>query len=291
MKVLVVYNAHAGDGVAPDELRTSIRLAGHEVLGMIEPRALGRDLHPATELVVVAGGDGTVRDAALELADRQVPLALLPLGTANNIASSLGILGSLEQLIAAWRESETAAVDLGVAVGPWGSRRFIESVGVGLVADGIYEVDRRRPDQKASRDRALTDALDRFRDVLAGMAAQRCILTLDEEQTVEEVLLVEVLNICAIGPGLRLAASADPTDGLFEVVTAGERHRAELDRYLRERAGGRAGELGLPARRASRVEILGFERIHLDDAIESASEPSYVVRMEHAAIDVLRRRR
>jgi diacylglycerol kinase family enzyme len=46
-----------------------------------------------------AGGDGTAANAARTVAGRAIPLAVLPLGTANNIARSLGYVGSIEELI------------------------------------------------------------------------------------------------------------------------------------------------------------------------------------------------
>src|SRR6185369_915874 len=100
-----------------------------------------RDQHDqalaGSELIVIAGGDGTVQRVATELAWRELPLAILPLGTANNIATSLGIEGPTEALVAGWATARRSPLDLGVATGPWGTRRFIESVGGGLVSNGI----------------------------------------------------------------------------------------------------------------------------------------------------------
>ena len=48
------------------------------------------------DAVILAGGDGTVGKSVRWLRDRMIPIAILPLGTANNIARSLGIEGDLE---------------------------------------------------------------------------------------------------------------------------------------------------------------------------------------------------
>ena len=45
----------------------------------------------SADLVVVAGGDGTVRDAAERLVDSGVPMAIVPAGTANVFAAALGV--------------------------------------------------------------------------------------------------------------------------------------------------------------------------------------------------------
>jgi diacylglycerol kinase family enzyme len=63
------------------------------------------------------------------LAGRRIPIAILPLGTANNIAKTLGIRGSAEQLIAAIPTAVRRAFDLGVIGGPGLDARFLEGVG------------------------------------------------------------------------------------------------------------------------------------------------------------------
>ena len=63
---------------------------------------------PAPALVVVAGGDGTIRDAATALAGRRIPLAIVPGGTGNVLASALG-LGSIRAGVEAIRRGSASA--------------------------------------------------------------------------------------------------------------------------------------------------------------------------------------
>ena len=79
---------------------------------------------------MAAGGDGTVARAGRALAGRDMSLAILPLGTANNIASSLGISGTPAEAIAAWRHQRVVRIDVGV-IQHDGESRFLESVGAG----------------------------------------------------------------------------------------------------------------------------------------------------------------
>ena len=51
------------------------------------------------DLFIAAGGDGTVAEVIHEAAGTGVPVALLPIGTANNIARSLGIVGDAREII------------------------------------------------------------------------------------------------------------------------------------------------------------------------------------------------
>jgi diacylglycerol kinase family enzyme len=61
---------------------------------------------------------------------RDVPVAVLPTGTANNIARSLGLLKRpFEELVDGWREARRVRLDVGIASGPWGQRYFVEGLG------------------------------------------------------------------------------------------------------------------------------------------------------------------
>ena len=91
-------------------------------------------------LVAVIGGDGTIRPAAGILAGRSIPLALVPAGTGNALAASLGIRG-LRTAIATIRDGAPRAIDLGLAewgrdgeASPDGRSVFVVAAGTGLDA-------------------------------------------------------------------------------------------------------------------------------------------------------------
>lgn len=65
------------------------------------------------DLIILGGGDGTISSCAQVLLECNLPFAILPLGTANDLARSLGI-ESLEQAFAAICDGHSAAIDLGV---------------------------------------------------------------------------------------------------------------------------------------------------------------------------------
>ena len=288
MKISLLHNMAAGAGVSVEDLRRELARAGHTLVhasakdGDI-PRVLG-----ATELLVVAGGDGTVARAAVALAGRAIPLAILPLGTANNIALSLGIEGSVADLVAGWTRAIPRPLDLGVARGAWGESQFVEAVGSGLVSRAIAEVEGEPPDPDRDPAARLLHAARRFRDVLARLRPHRATLTLDGARMSGDFLLVEVLNIRSVGPNLVVSEDADPSDGVFHVVTAGEEHRREIDAYLGHKVAGRRSRLALPTRRARQVEIQGCEEMHVDDQIRTRPLVSSIsIRIQSGAVQVL----
>jgi diacylglycerol kinase (ATP) len=288
VKISLLYNEKAGSAVHADDLRRQIERHGHRVVAMLPPtdEAIA-GLVAETELVVVAGGDGTVQRVAIDLAGRGLPLAILPMGTANNIAASLGLHGSFDELIDRWQSDPRVQFDFGLACGPWGERRFVESFGGGLVAHGIVVMDLEAPHEEGPGD-MISKALRRFRDVLGDLAARHCRLTLDGETHESKLLLVEVLNIASVGPGLRLAPHAHPSDARFDVVTAGEEHRGEIERYLDDRIAGRPAQLRLPTRHAREVQVRDFDRVHLDDKVLSDLNGHCVsLRVEKSALEIL----
>jgi diacylglycerol kinase family enzyme len=276
--------------VSVASLRHSIEQAGHDVVRVIDHRSeFAHVLEEPTELAVVAGGDGTVWRAIVAVAGRGLPLAILPVGTANNIARSMGIHGSIPELIERWKGGRYVPFDVGTVRGGWGESRFVEAVGGGLISAGIAAMTGAPPRDKGQDivDK-LTRAVRKYRDVLSRLLPRRLTLTLDGERVQGEFIVVEVLNIRSVGPNIVLSPEADSSDGVFTVVTAEDKHRAAIDDYLRLRLEGQEPRLSLPTRRASQVEIEGWDEIHVDDRVRSgASVGTVSMRIEAAAAHVL----
>ncbi len=268
VKVSLLYHEDAGEGVLANHLRHWLERAGHKLVHMVEDDADLERLVEDCDVVVAAGGDGTVWRGVRAVSGTRTPLAILPLGTANNIARSLGIEGSAPELISGWDSAVLRPLDMGVARGAWGESGFVEAVGSGLIPQGIAAMES-RPEPKAAEDAdtRLARAVRTYREVLLDLRPRSWRLIVDGQRLDGEFLLVEVLNISCVGPNLVLSPEAHPSDGVFDVVTAGEEHRQEIDDYLRNRTKGWGGRLALPRRRARRVEIDGWEEMHLDDQV------------------------
>ena len=279
MDIALLHNPKAGSRDATRQrLERALKRAGYR------PRYFNvhrLQTHPEAfehgEFTVVAGGDGSVRKAALRMIGRGHPLALLPLGTANNIAHSLGVTGTVEEIIAGWGRGRLCPIDVGVAKGPWGVQHFLEGVGLGLLGRAIPlidEIDRASshvfgsPADKLHRDLCVFIALGHE------AAALKIGLRLNAARPqVGHYILLEVLNIARAGPQLELVAAADPSDGYLDVVAVPESQRARLDRVLRKHLQIDGVRPILPRRRARSVRLTLYAgSFRLDDHIVWTAE-------------------
>ena len=144
MRALALINVKSRSGAEQgDAALAALREAGIELVRVRPSSADGigaaiRAHRGEVDLVVLGGGDGTMNAAAEALLDTQVPFAVLPLGTANDLARVLGIPGDpaeAARVIVAGRRNR---IDLGRA----NDRLFFNIATIGLSARLARAMDR-----------------------------------------------------------------------------------------------------------------------------------------------------
>ena len=202
-------------------------------------RAIGRKrwIRPLTSSIV-AGGDGTVAKVFRAVSGREMPVAVLALGTANNLARSLGLIGDAQQLASGWTNDKASTFDVGVCClnGPDGAERlFVEGCGGGIFVEAIErgpkEVEKPGALLGNEHDRALT----LIRSVVRDATPSTWRVEVDGVDHSGDYIAVEALNIRFAGPGIPLAAQADSSDGLLDVVLVRDSDREALIDYLDRR--------------------------------------------------------
>ena len=272
MRVALVHNSGSGDSdLAGEDLIGMLTDAGYEVDYFASKRDWKTLLGDPPPLIVVAGGDGTIRKIARATAPKPVPLAVLPLGTANNIARALGIVDlPLRDIVDGWRDGSVHHFDLGSVSGPWGHDLFLESAGAGLLGETMREIDHGTAGYVNDLDGAhlrMDAALDVLETVTRRTAPFHGRLEVDDVVTEGEFLLVEAMNFGAAGPNLQLSPQGDTSDGYFDVVTLDEAHRQTLVDLIRARRGGGTAP-PLPVHRARRVRFSSSDcTLHVDDRV------------------------
>jgi diacylglycerol kinase (ATP) len=175
---------------------------------------------PEPPLVVVAGGDGTIRDAATSLAGRRVPLAIVPGGTGNVLASALG-LGSVRAAVDAIRSGRERTIALAPdAAVPDSEAVFVVGCGMGLdariMAAAQHEWKRRM--RFGAYVGAAIGELTRLSTAVFRVVA-------DGKESEIRGYLVLVVNAGDIIPGrVGPRRPLDPADGLLELIVLGGEH-------------------------------------------------------------------
>ena len=137
MRVLLIHNPKAGDRKhSVKHLMASLTRCGHQAFYQsIKERGWKKAFKKPVDLIIAAGGDGTVHKTAWQIIDSGIPLAILPLGTANNLARSLGFTGSVDEILQSLHCGKSQPFDIGVARNGSQTDYFLEAAGGGLFAD------------------------------------------------------------------------------------------------------------------------------------------------------------
>jgi diacylglycerol kinase family enzyme len=301
MRVILLHNPKAGDkNRSRSELVARIRAAGHEVIYQsARKRNWEAVLEHDCDLIAVAGGDGTIAKVAKRLLGRRIPIAVLPTGTANNILKTLRLADApIEKMIPKWSTAPRKKFDLGIARGPWGSRPFMESLGIGLFASTMSRLDSRgnihlvhldNPGQKLAA--VISMLLERLKEGFA----RRLEISIDGKDLCGEYIIAEIMNTGHVGPNLNFAPRVKVDDGQFDVVLLKDTERPVIKKYLSNLLKGRSSPPGFRVRKARQVQFKweGFD-IHIDDEVwpEHGSgfelESTLIdIEIEHQALEFL----
>ena len=134
-RVLLAVNTRARRGRgALDRVTSALRSGGHEVV-VLPPEALRDGLSEAivarrddVDVVAVGGGDGTLLGAIDGLVETKLPLVVLPLGTFNELARTLGVPADLDAAARLVDDGVPVALDVGSANGV----HYLNEASVGL---------------------------------------------------------------------------------------------------------------------------------------------------------------
>ncbi|MFD4789725.1 diacylglycerol kinase family protein [Streptomyces sp. NPDC058459] len=222
-RVAVVVNPTTVDESARDELRRVLAQHGHQEPEFIETTAADpgggqtvRALDEGAALVVVCGGDGTVRAAADRLAGSGVPLAVVPFGTGNLLARNLGLPLTPAEALDAALGGAPRVIDLARVEGDGlPATHFAIMSGVGLDAAMMQYAE--------EHDRAKA-MLGWPAYALAAPKAMRgprmrLSVRLDGGQPLRRTArMVLIGNTGALQGGVRLIPDARPDDGVLDLL-------------------------------------------------------------------------
>jgi diacylglycerol kinase family enzyme len=273
--VTLLHNDGAGDeDHSADALRSLITAAGHQVAYQAtDDPHWHQALDAPADLVAIAGGDGTVRQVLTTLIDRTpLPITVIPLGSANNVARAFGLTGRpAEELIAGWEQADRRRFRLGLLRRDAVSDVFVETVGGGLFAEAIRQAE----PLDGSVDDKVTLGLRMLRRLIEELPTRPWRVMLDGVDHSGDYLAVEAMVIGETGPQVPLAPAADPEDRHLDVVLITHRDRRLLADYLDARLDDRpAPAPHLDVRRSLQAEIEPRDEtpLRIDDTLLSHHE-------------------
>jgi diacylglycerol kinase (ATP) len=193
----------------------------------------------------------------------------LPLGTANNIANTLGVAGTpLEVLIQGWKTARSVNFDAAVAKGPWESQNFVEGFGVGLFAETMSQIHEQSIELPSADNpkKEIPAIVKILNDQLKNFPAKHMSVQLDGKDVSGNYILLEALNTRYIGPNLDLVPRAEINDGFLDIVFVAKGERAKLSKYISDRIKRKKSRANLTIRRGQHLQIEWQNSpIHIDD--------------------------
>jgi YegS/Rv2252/BmrU family lipid kinase len=281
-RVAVVFNPATGGGDAAGrrrDTREALEGAGLEVLWLeTTPEDPGQGqtakaLAEGVELVMAQGGDGTVMACVTGLAGTEVPLAVLPGGTGNLLATNFDVPADLEGAVEVALEGDRVRLD----VAAMDDDRFVVMGGIGFDAAMLRDADPKLKEHLG----AVAYVLSGFRQLRRRPTRFR--LRLDDRRIDRTGQGVLVGNLGRLQGGLPVMPDARPDDGLLDVAVLRTRTLVDwLALAVRVLLRRRRKDPQLEAFQARRVEI-GCDR---PQPVERDGDPLDTPR-DHLVIEVV----
>jgi diacylglycerol kinase (ATP) len=256
----LIANPGAGK---PEESARQLELASRllQQQGMQVDVALAKPKEEATplakqavkdgyDMIIAMGGDGTLEAVLRAMVGRKTPMGIIPTGTQNNIAKSLGIPVELEAACALIASKHVRKLDVGKVKVKGKRLYFFELTAVGLVA-ALYPQTSKLADGKLSKikDVALT--------LLHQEPDPEVFLTLDDESKIKvKTMLVVISNAPMFGANFLVAPDASVADGFLDVTVYPDFSKTEVLAYFAQiRSEGFSAKEKVQRYRASKIEI------------------------------------
>jgi len=180
MRVLLIHNPKAGDRKhGQKQLMQSLKRNGLQAFYQsVKERDWKKALRKPVDVIIAAGGDGTVHKTAWKIIDNGIPLAILPLGTENNLARSLGFVGSVDEILQSLHCGKSQPFDIGVLSSGSQADCFFEAVGRGLFPD-YFPAAKANEKEGISPKEELTEHLSLLRQLSFDYPARQWRMSVD----------------------------------------------------------------------------------------------------------------
>jgi diacylglycerol kinase (ATP) len=225
-KALLLINHHARRG--KQNITTVIEQLQAGGLELLEakippPRQLSdliRQYQGQVDRVIIGGGDGTLNAAIAGLLDTQLPLGILPLGTANDLARTLKISDDLVQACQVIAAANPQPVDVGWVNGQY----FFNVASLGL----SVKITRQLTKEVKQQWGVLAYAVTAFKVLYGSRLFHAEIRFADGQVKPLKTVQIAVGNGRFYGGGMAIAPTATINDGRLDLYSLGLEHWWQL---------------------------------------------------------------
>ncbi|HEX7588498.1 MAG TPA: diacylglycerol kinase family protein [Anaerolineae bacterium] len=282
----LIFNPDSGDKSSDDSHRLMDivdRLRHHGILAGVDFKTSGkvaRDLAKAAvengdDLVIVAGGDGTIEEVASELVGSETTLGIIPTGTMNNLARCLGVPLDIEQACALLGMGVTRRIDVGrvVTKGKTKSEYFLEAAGFGLSAIVIPAGQALEKGRWGSLPFAVRKYFETQPELI------RIELDDDKPQSAHSQI-VTVSNAPMLGDNILIAPDAKMDDGYLDIAFYDGMTKTDLLKHFIASANGQHSD-------DPKVKFHRGRRVHISaqQALDGVSD-SDAIRMKRVELEI-----
>jgi diacylglycerol kinase (ATP) len=267
MKIILLYNPSAGtEDFDLQEVVGSLERQGAKVIAQNAKENGYEEVFTLNyDLVVIAGGDGTVERILLDMPDTNIPISLLPAGNANNIAGSLGMTGFYPDTVKSFKQGNFRKLSVGVFQTEEQKGRFVEGVGWGLFTALLQQIERGAK-QEAATGKKVDFGSKHLRNLPQELPVQEYEIEIDGEDYSGRYLWIEVMNIRQLGPQLILAPDADHSDEYLDVMLVREDQMDELRSFLKVHEK-EAVNSPFKTIQAKKIRVKSHLPFHVDDSV------------------------
>jgi len=239
-KIKLIHNPSAGLGsYTKKELVEIVESAGYTCDYSSSKEDDWEKIKADTDMIIVAGGDGTVRKLVKaflkdDQMDKEIPIGLLNMGTANNITGTLRIKGEPGELIEGFQKDKVKKFDIGIVKGMHGNPFFLESCGIGIFPELMNHM-------KKADLHDMDAALQVLSQIVHSIKAEYCSIDIDGRELEGHFILAEIMNCPWMGPSLHMNSVSDPGDGKLELVLIKADERDQFAEFITGKLNGGSG--------------------------------------------------
>jgi len=205
-------------------------------------------LQGGINLIVVAGGDGTIDSIVGVMVNNSGTLGIIPTGTRNNVAFNLGIPNTVADAVKLLREGRSQKVDVGTITSAGTTHWFLEAAALGLLTDLYPAADNLQHGDLGQIGTLLS--------TFVSSTPSNLTVILDGQPPLETIAyIVLIANMTFIGPHFQISSEVSYDDGHLDVFVFSDMTKFDLISYILQAGGGVIADSRINHHRVKQVTI------------------------------------